>query len=80
MPCIGFFLIIILFNLWHSLSSDECSDGSHKCETEMGATCVNEIGNYTCLCPNGYYSDWNKCLGKLKVVRTLTEQSNSLYQ
>lgn len=51
-----------------SFCSDECADGSHKCDTDMGATCVNEIGNYTCLCPNGYLSDWNKCVGELDAL------------
>lgn len=49
----------------HSFCSDECTDGSHKCDTGMGAKCVNEIGNYTCICPSGYLTEWNKCVGKL---------------
>ena len=43
----------------------------------MGATCVNEIGNYTCLCPNGYLSDWNKCVGKLDALTQAYNESES---
>ena len=55
----------------YSFCLDECADGSHLCDNELGATCVNEIGNYTCLCPNGYYPDWNQCVGKLDAMYKL---------
>lgn len=31
---------------------DECTSGLSRCEN--GATCINTIGGYECVCPPGY--------------------------
>ena len=42
---------------------DECTAGTHDCP--VNATCINNIGNYTCECMTGYEWNGTHCVGKL---------------
>ena len=43
---------------------DECSDGSHTCDTN--AACTNEDASYTCTCNAGWTGSGNACTGNLR--------------
>ena len=57
-PLIDKILILLLF------TADECFDGIHECDSL--AKCHNTAGNYTCQCPDGFYSEWKDCIGNEK--------------
>ncbi|CAH3190228.1 unnamed protein product, partial [Porites evermanni] len=40
---------------------DECSSGSHNCDSDERATCTNTIGSYLCSCKEGYEGDGRTC-------------------
>ena len=57
-------LHILFYIVFYFTDIDECVLG-HNCEN--GATCINVIGTYTCICPAGYtgpfcFADVNECL------------------
>ena len=41
------------------LDIDECSDGSHTCDSN--ALCTNTDGSFNCICDNGYEGDGFNC-------------------
>ena len=47
------------------LDINECMENTYNCDTL--ATCVNNVGSYTCLCKNGYIGDGmpGNCRSKL---------------
>eukprot|EP00057_Strongylocentrotus_purpuratus_P016824 XP_011671298.1 PREDICTED: latent-transforming growth factor beta-binding protein 4 [Strongylocentrotus purpuratus] len=50
---------------------DECQENRHECVGAEEAICENTQGNYTCNCPNGFYTfEWIHC-------RDIDECSNS---
>lgn len=46
------------------VTKDECFDEIDECDSL--AKCHNTAGNYTCQCPDGYFSQWKDCIGKKK--------------
>ena len=41
---------------------DECAMDTDDCAPEPRATCMNSVGNYTCVCSEGYTG--TMCTGK----------------
>ena len=41
---------------------NECNDGNHNCSAN--ATCINEMGSYTCDCKDGFSGDGYVCIGR----------------
>ena len=50
-------------------SIDECFDEVHECDSL--AKCHNTPGNYSCQCPDGYFSQWKDCIGEANNIRQL---------
>ena len=49
-------------NPMHSSDIDECTAGTHNCDTN--AACTNTPGSFTCTCNQGYTGDRVMCTGK----------------
>ena len=49
-------------NIFSILDINECSLGNDLCD--RNADCTNTIGNYTCVCRNGYSGNGFTCIGK----------------
>ena len=60
-----FFLLNL--KLWYIVDVNECTEGSHNCDTVNGA-CTNTEGNFTCACNDGFSGDGTTdgtgCTGK----------------
>lgn len=50
---------------YQSVDIDECSKGTHTCDSH--AVCANTPGSFSCHCLNGYgpSGQGNACIGKL---------------
>ena len=60
----GVYLLHVLWNILYfsAIDVDECSDGSHNCNTN--AQCTNTEESFTCTCNSGYSGDGVNCQGK----------------
>ena len=54
------------YNFFLALDVDECSDGSHNCDTN--AQCTNTEESFTCTCNSGYSGNGVYCQGKTDFV------------
>ena len=57
------------YNFFLALDVDECSDGSHNCDTN--AQCTNTEESFTCTCNSGYSGNGVNCQGKTDFVSLL---------
>ena len=57
------------YNFFLALDVDECSDGSHNCDTN--AQCTNTEESFTCTCNSGYSGSGVNCQGKTDFVSLL---------
>ena len=53
-------ILSLLYCQYHA-DIDECSSGSHNCDSDERATCTNTIGSYLCSCKEGYEGDGRTC-------------------
>ena len=44
---------------FHFVDVNECVTGSHDCH--INANCTNGIGNFTCVCIDGFTGDGRTC-------------------
>ena len=44
------------------LDVDECVTGAHKCDL-TASKCLNNPGNYSCQCKDGFFENKNNCRG-----------------
>ena len=53
------------------LDVNECDNGTHDCNVELGS-CENTIGSFTCHCKPGFTGDGKNCSGTLIFNSLLT--------
>ena len=58
MARVGVIVIVFL----HLSDINECSDGSHTCDSN--ATCSDTAGSFTCQCTTGFTGDGQQCSGR----------------
>ena len=56
-----FLFSVILITFLHS-DVDECSTGTHNCDSN--ASCTNTYGSFACACNSGFSGNGNTCSGK----------------
>ena len=49
----------------HISDIDECSEGAHNCSIEHNRKCNNKIGEFECVCDDGYEENSSgMCIGE----------------
>ena len=67
----GFDQIIIKLLTFLFLDIDECTTGSHTCDSTV-SSCLNTEGSYQCSCKNGYQmTRGGGCMGKYSTTEKL---------
>ena len=51
------------------LDVNECDNGTHDCNVELGS-CENTIGSFTCHCKPGFTGDGKNCSGSVIFLAT----------
>ena len=49
----------------HLLFADECTTGTHNCDTNARCTNIQYPGSFTCACNQGYSGNGINCVGEL---------------
>ncbi len=55
------FFVITTAIFFVLIDIDECSFGTHSCDSN--ADCTNTVGSYSCQCRSGYAGNGKSCLG-----------------
>ena len=68
--CVGMYsislILVMIMNLCVHISDiDECSEGVHNCSIEHNRKCNNTIGEFECVCDDGYEENSSgMCIGE----------------
>ena len=56
---------------YNCTDDDECTDGSHNCDSSVKADCYNTVGSFRCSCKEGFLGDGTagNCTGLYVVCR-----------
>ena len=59
-------LCLVIFYAVFSSDINECTEGTHMCDTL--AICTDTEGSYTCTCNSGYTGSGEMCIGKSRNI------------